>query len=147
MPIYEYKCSHCQHQAEKLESISADKQQICPECGHNTWIRQISRSNFQLQGQGWYVTDFKDDKNKQAAETADTKDGKESTKDNDPGVAAEQGGNAQSSAAEKNQQTASNKAEGIQESKESKETKKTKGTKGTKEAKGAKEANNKDKKA
>jgi putative FmdB family regulatory protein len=36
MPIYEYNCSSCSHQFEKLMSSSSVKNPECPECGKTT---------------------------------------------------------------------------------------------------------------
>ena len=55
MPLYEYKCSNCQHQFELLQSFSADKNQECPECG-SVANRLLSLGSFILKGGGWYAT-------------------------------------------------------------------------------------------
>ena len=60
MPIYEYQCNKCNHNCEKLESINAPKVQKCPECGAESLQRIVSSTSFQLKGEGWYVTDFRD---------------------------------------------------------------------------------------
>ena len=31
----------------------------CPECGKATFAKQLSAPSFQLNGSGWYATDFK----------------------------------------------------------------------------------------
>jgi predicted nucleic acid-binding Zn ribbon protein len=31
----------------------------CPECGNQTFSKQLSAPSFQLSGSGWYATDFK----------------------------------------------------------------------------------------
>lgn len=74
MPLYEYQCQNCNHQAEKLESIHAERMQLCPACQQVTLQRIVSNTHFQLKGNGWYVTDFK---NKQASPNNSTE-----TKDN-----------------------------------------------------------------
>ena len=33
MPVYEYMCSNCGYSFERLESFSADKNPVCPQCG------------------------------------------------------------------------------------------------------------------
>src|SRR3546814_20349351 len=33
---------------------------VCPECGQNTYVKQVTAAGFQLKGSGWYVTDFRD---------------------------------------------------------------------------------------
>jgi predicted nucleic acid-binding Zn ribbon protein len=32
---------------------------ICPQCGKETFSKQITAASFQLKGSGYYVTDFK----------------------------------------------------------------------------------------
>jgi len=59
MPIYDYQCSSCGHKAEVMRKISAASVEICPECGKETFAKQVSAPSFQLTGSGWYATDFK----------------------------------------------------------------------------------------
>ena len=62
MPLYEYHCDACGHSCELLESINAPQVQKCSACGKESLRRQVSATNFQLKGSGWYVTDFRDPK-------------------------------------------------------------------------------------
>ena len=32
---------------------------VCPSCGAERYLKQISVAGFQLKGSGWYATDFK----------------------------------------------------------------------------------------
>lgn len=59
MPIYDFQCSSCGHKAEVMRKISATSVDICPECGAETFSKQLSAPSFQLTGSGWYATDFK----------------------------------------------------------------------------------------
>ena len=59
MPIYDYQCSSCGHKAEVMRKISAANVEACPECGKDTFTKQVSAPTFQLTGSGWYATDFK----------------------------------------------------------------------------------------
>ena len=59
MPIYEYRCSSCEHQQEFLQKVSDPPLTVCPECGKPTFSKMITAAGFQLKGSGWYVTDFK----------------------------------------------------------------------------------------
>lgn len=59
MPIYEYLCSQCEHQLEKLQKLSDQALVQCPECGQDSLQRIMSAAGFQLKGTGWYETDFK----------------------------------------------------------------------------------------
>jgi putative FmdB family regulatory protein len=59
MPIYDYQCTSCGHKAEVMRKISAASVEACPECGKETFAKQVSAPSFQLTGSGWYATDFK----------------------------------------------------------------------------------------
>lgn len=60
MPFYEYRCRACGHQDTFLENFDAPKNKTCPECKkRQAFERLISAAGFQLKGDGWYVTDFK----------------------------------------------------------------------------------------
>ncbi len=63
MPIYDYQCSSCGHKAEVMRKISAANIEVCPECGAETFSKQLSAPSFQLSGSGWYATDFKNGTN------------------------------------------------------------------------------------
>lgn len=70
MPIYEYKCSECEHTLEKLQKMSDDPMVDCPECGKPGLKKMISAAGFRLKGGGWYETDFKSGSKKNVAESA-----------------------------------------------------------------------------
>jgi predicted nucleic acid-binding Zn ribbon protein len=68
MPIYEYVCSDCGHEIEKL---------------------QISAPGFRLSGSGWYETDFKSDKQKNLSKgDSAEKSSAAGSKDSKPGKSA-----------------------------------------------------------
>ena len=67
MPIYEYRCASCGAEKEYLQKVSDPVLTDCPECGKPTLEKQVSAAGFQLKGNGWYVTDFRD-KGKKPAE-------------------------------------------------------------------------------
>ena len=67
MPIYEYRCTSCKAELEKLQKISDPPLVECPECGKDTLIKLISASSFRLKGSGWYETDFKTGNKKNGA--------------------------------------------------------------------------------
>lgn len=58
MPIYEYKCDECSSVYEELVRLS-DPSPPCPDCGNENVERLISQTSFQLKGNGWYATDYK----------------------------------------------------------------------------------------
>jgi putative FmdB family regulatory protein len=66
MPIYEYGCSNCGYEFEKMQKVSDAPVSVCPQCGGDV-AKKISLSGFQFKGAGWYVTDYS---NKGKPETA-----------------------------------------------------------------------------
>jgi putative FmdB family regulatory protein len=61
MPIYEYRCSACGHELEKIQRMSDEPLTDCPDCGAAELRRLVSAPGFRLKGGGWYETDFKKD--------------------------------------------------------------------------------------
>jgi putative FmdB family regulatory protein len=59
MPIYAYKCGSCGHAKDVLQKISDPLLTVCPACGAEAFSKQITAAGFQLQGSGWYATDFR----------------------------------------------------------------------------------------
>ncbi len=59
MPIYEYKCSSCGFTKDCIQKVSDAPLVVCPECGKETFSKQLSAPGFQLKGSGWYATDFR----------------------------------------------------------------------------------------
>ena len=73
MPIYDFQCSSCGHKAEVMRKISAASVDVCPECGAETFSKQLSAPSFQLSGSGWYATDFKNGGNKSPSQSSASK--------------------------------------------------------------------------
>jgi putative FmdB family regulatory protein len=75
MPTYEYVCEKCGHQFEKVQPISAAPLTICPKelCAEKRWgkgkvKRAISAGGGLLfKGSGFYITDYRSEKYKEAA--------------------------------------------------------------------------------
>ena len=65
MPIYEYRCSSCEHIKEIFQSIKddEDREVVCDVC-NKKMKKIISVSNFILKGTGWYKTDYKSSQDK-----------------------------------------------------------------------------------
>ena len=59
MPIYAYACSSCGLQKDVLQKMSDAPLTTCPECGKETFTKQLTAAGFQLKGSGYYATDFK----------------------------------------------------------------------------------------
>ncbi len=77
MPIYEYRCSNCEHELEALQKLSDPVLSDCPECEQPALKKQLSAPGFRLAGSGWYETDFKSGDNKK--NLAGDKDAKKAT--------------------------------------------------------------------
>src|SRR5271154_6686906 len=73
MPIYAYRCSSCGYEKDALQKLSDAPLTQCPECGQETFSKQVTAAGFQLKGSGWYVTDFRNGNNggKPASKPAD----------------------------------------------------------------------------
>lgn len=69
MPIYEYQCTDCGHELEKLQKISDEPLTDCPACGKAELKKMISAAGFRLKGGGWYETDFKSGDKKNVAQS------------------------------------------------------------------------------
>lgn len=59
MPIYAYRCSSCDCQKDVMQKMSDAPVSTCPECGKETFSKQLTAAGFQLKGSGYYATDFK----------------------------------------------------------------------------------------
>ena len=67
MPIYEYQCTKCGRKLEVMQKITDEPLKQCPTC-KGQLRRLISLTSFQLKGNGWYATDYKNkDKRKKDA--------------------------------------------------------------------------------
>jgi putative FmdB family regulatory protein len=75
MPTYEYVCEKCGQQFEKFQPISAKPLQICPEdvCTQKRWAKgKVKRAisagaGLIFKGSGFYITDYRSEKYKEAA--------------------------------------------------------------------------------
>ena len=69
MPTYDYKCDACDHLWEEFQSIKADPIKKCPSCGKSKARRQIGGgAGLIFKGSGFYLTDYRSDSYKKAAE-------------------------------------------------------------------------------
>lgn len=69
MPIYAYKCSACGHVEDVMQKMSDAPLTTCPACGQASFAKQLSAAGFQLKGNGYYATDFKNGKSEAPAPT------------------------------------------------------------------------------
>jgi putative FmdB family regulatory protein len=97
MPIYEYACQSCGHALESIQKMSDPLLTDCPACGKPALKKMVSAAGFVLKGGGWYVTDFRDKGKKKddaKKDTPETRDTKETAKDDAPKSAADSGAQA-----------------------------------------------------
>jgi len=73
MPIYDYKCSNCEHQFELIQKFSDQPAEICPQCSQKSVQKLVSAPSFRLKGGGWYETDFKTGAKKNIVDAKDNK--------------------------------------------------------------------------
>ncbi len=57
MPIYEYQCTDCGLQIERLQGFDDPAPEACEVCA-GAMSRLVSAPAFQFKGTGWYVTDY-----------------------------------------------------------------------------------------
>src|SRR5262245_36760001 len=89
MPTYEYVCEKCGHTFDQFQSISAAPLSTCLEavCPKNRWgkgkVRRAISAGAGLifKGSGFYITDYRSDKYKEAAKKDS---GSKSTSSGDP---------------------------------------------------------------
>ena len=75
MPTYEYHCEKCGHDFEAFQSISASPLRICPRelCRQKKWGRGRVKKKISggagllFKGSGFYITDYRSPKYKEAA--------------------------------------------------------------------------------
>lgn len=77
MPIYAYACAACGHTKDHLQKMADAPIAICPACGSDQYSKQLSAPQFQLKGGGWYVTDFRDNGNKDGKKSDQPAEGKD----------------------------------------------------------------------
>ena len=91
MPTYDYECQKCQHTWELFQPITAKPVKKCPECGKPSARRVIGPGAAILfKGSGFYLTDYRSDSYKKAAE-ADKKSS-ESSASKDSSASKSDGG-------------------------------------------------------
>lgn len=76
MPTYEYVCAKCGHDFETVQSIKAKPLTVCPKesCPKTPWGKgKVKRAIVEgagliFKGSGFYITDYRSDKYKAAAQ-------------------------------------------------------------------------------
>jgi putative FmdB family regulatory protein len=94
MPIYAYRCESCGFGKDVLQKLSDTPLTQCPECGKDSFRKQVTAAGFQLKGSGWYVTDFRGGNNNGAAAGAPKANGESAKTESAP--SAESGAKTES---------------------------------------------------
>jgi putative FmdB family regulatory protein len=69
MPTYEYVCQACGHEYEVFQNITASPKRKCPSCKKQRLKRKIGGgAGFLFKGSGFYLTDYRSDAYKKAAD-------------------------------------------------------------------------------
>jgi putative FmdB family regulatory protein len=112
MPIYAYRCESCGFGKDVLQKLSDAPLTQCPECGKETFAKQVTAAGFQLKGSGWYVTDFRGGNSggKAAAPNAEKTDGNRADGNSASGDGAKSEGAATESGAKSDTASASKDA-------------------------------------
>lgn len=81
MPTYDYVCDACDHKFELFQSIKADPEKKCPECG-KLKLRRLFGTGAAIvfKGSGFYTTDYRSESYKKSA----SKDKGESSSESKP---------------------------------------------------------------
>ena len=72
MPVYQYKCSKCNHKFELVQSFDADPSACCPECCNGA-KRLFVPVPIIFKGSGFYVTDHRKGSNGDVEKTSEVK--------------------------------------------------------------------------
>lgn len=89
MPTYDYECDQCGHKFELYQSINAEPEKKCPECGKRKLRRLIgSGAAVVFKGSGFYQTDYRSDSYKKSAskDSSESKKSSESKSDKKDGA-------------------------------------------------------------
>jgi len=68
MPTYEYRCPACGTEFEKFQKMSDEPVAECPGCGATAQRRLSGGAGLLFKGSGFYITDYRGEGYKKAAE-------------------------------------------------------------------------------
>lgn len=68
MPTYEYRCPQCGNEFEKFQKMTDEPVAPCPNCGTNAERRLSGGAGLLFKGSGFYITDYRGEGYKKAAE-------------------------------------------------------------------------------
>jgi len=68
MPTYEYRCPKCGTDFEKFQKMSDEPVAECPKCAAPAERRLSGGAGLLFKGSGFYITDYRGDSYKKAAD-------------------------------------------------------------------------------
>ena len=68
MPTYEYRCRSCGEEFEKFQRMSDEPVAECPACGTAAERRLSGGAGLIFKGSGFYITDYRGEGYKKAAD-------------------------------------------------------------------------------
>ena len=88
MPTYQYFCNKCEEQFDVSQSIKADPLKVCPKelCRMKKWgkgkVKKVIGAGAGLifKGSGFYITDYRSEKYKEAAKKESSTSGSSDAK-------------------------------------------------------------------
>jgi putative FmdB family regulatory protein len=72
LPLYEYRCTSCGYNFEKIQKFSEEPLTVCPKC-EGVLIRPVTAPALRFEGAGWYVNDYAGKGGAKAGEAAAAK--------------------------------------------------------------------------
>ena len=95
MPTYEYVCEKCGHPFETFQSMKDPPLKVCPKdkCAQKRWgkgkVKRLMGAGAGLifKGSGFYITDYRSEKYKQAAKSDTAPSAPASTSESKPAPA------------------------------------------------------------
>ncbi len=69
MPTYEYRCPECGNRFEKFQRMTEQPVAECPRCGAAAERRLSAGAGLLFKGSGFYITDYRGESYKKAAES------------------------------------------------------------------------------
>lgn len=84
MPTYDYICSNCSYKFEEYQRINDPLLEVCPNCAGKIQRKIGGGGGLLFKGTGFYITDYKNNKESTKKESKEKKQVKESSKKEDP---------------------------------------------------------------
>lgn len=73
MPTYEYECTKCGHEFERFQRMTESPVKRCPKCKGAVRRKIGTGAGLLFKGSGFYITDYRSEGYKKAAEKASEK--------------------------------------------------------------------------